>query len=115
MDTLRHFYRTTKPFGWWGPVLATFSPDEQRELVREHRNDIIAVPFALLWQITLFLLPMQLVIKAYGSFLLTLPLFLVGCAGMYWFWYRVLEPPGASGDSHRADLEPAGVGADARE
>jgi len=105
MQRLAHFYRTTRPFGWWGPVRATFAPEQQRELAREHRNDIIAVPFALLWQITLFILPMQLVIRAYDSFWRTLPLFLVAVAGLYYFWYRNLpaaQPAYASSPEHVA-------------
>lgn len=90
MDKLTHFYKTTRPFGFWGQVKAQFSKEMQKHLSRENRNDIISVPFALLWQITLFLLPMQLVIKSYSSFWMTLPIFLVGCAGMYWFWWRNL-------------------------
>ncbi|MHB1768801.1 MAG: sodium:solute symporter family transporter, partial [Phycisphaerae bacterium] len=85
-----HFYRVTRPFGLWGPVRKIFSPDQRKALANEHRNDLLTVPFALLWQVTLFLLPMQLVMKAYGSFWLTLPLFLVGVAGMYIFWWRQL-------------------------
>lgn len=92
MEKLVHFYRTTKPFGWWGPVRDTLSKEEQKELAKEHRNDIVSVPFALLWQVTMFLLPMQLVIKSYSSFWMTLPLFLVGLAGLYWFWWRNLPP-----------------------
>ncbi|MHB9037246.1 MAG: sodium:solute symporter family transporter [Armatimonadota bacterium] len=92
MDKLRHFYRTTRPFGIWGPVKATFSTEEQKELTKEHKDDIIAVPFVMLWQVTMFLLPMQLVIKAYSSFWQTLPLFLVGATGMYFFWWRKLPP-----------------------
>ncbi|MBI2844111.1 MAG: sodium:solute symporter [Armatimonadetes bacterium] len=90
METMMHFYKTTRPFGWWGPVKAQFTKEEQKKLTSEHRNDIITVPFALLWQVTMFLLPMQLVIKSYSSFWLTLPLFLVGVAGLYWFWWRNL-------------------------
>lgn len=92
MDRLRHFYSTTKPFGWWGPVKSTFDPDEQKELTHEHKNDIISVPFALLWQVTMFMLPMQLVIKSYSSFWMTLPLFLVGVGGLYRFWWKNLPP-----------------------
>ncbi len=92
MNRLRYFYRTTKPFGLWGPVKSTFSSDERKELTHEHKNDIISVPFALLWQVTMFLLPMQLVIKSYSSFWMTLPLFLIGAAGLYRFWWRNLPP-----------------------
>lgn len=87
---LRHFYRTTRPFGWWGPMRGVFQGEERAAVDRENRMDMSAVPFALLWQVTLFLLPMQLVIKSYQSFLETLPLFLAGAAGMYWFWWRPL-------------------------
>jgi len=89
---LRNFYRTTRPFGWWKPFLGEFVGEERAALKREHRNDILTVPFALLWQVTLFLLPMELVIKAYTSFWMTLPLFLVGAGGMYTFWWRPLFP-----------------------
>jgi SSS family solute:Na+ symporter len=90
LDILRHFYRTTRPFGWWRPLRGEFSGEQRQAVDQENRNDILTVPFALLWQVTLFLLPMQLVIKSYTSFLFTLPLFLVGLAGMYIFWWRQL-------------------------
>jgi Na+/proline symporter len=108
---LQNFYRTTRPFGWWSPLRKEFQGAEREAIKKEHRTDIIAVPFALLWQVTLFLLPMQLVIKSYSSFWMTLPFFLVGSAGMYWFWWRPLmrketvamptrEPSASSGPVH---------------
>jgi hypothetical protein len=89
-DIVRRFYRQTRPFGFWKPFWKELSAAEQGEWRREHRNDQIALPFALLAQITLFLLPMQLVLHAFGDFWKTLPCFLVGAAGMYWFWWRNL-------------------------
>lgn len=88
---LEHFYRTTRPFGFWGPFRSLFQGEDRRAMDRENRNDLLTVPFALLWQVTLFLLPMQLVIRSYDSFLTTLPLFLLGCAGMYVLWWRPLH------------------------
>ncbi len=93
LETLRHFYHTTRPFGLWGPLWAELPPEQQTSWWKEHFNDMMTVPFALLWQVTLFLLPMQLVIKSYDAFWKTLPLFLVALAGMYWFWWRNLPPP----------------------
>ena len=98
MKTLQHFYRTTRPFGIWGPLRNEFKGEQRAAMEREHRNDILAVPFAMLWQVTLFLLPMQLVIKAYHGFFMTLPLFLVALAGMYQFWWKPLPPSGPEGD-----------------
>jgi solute:Na+ symporter, SSS family len=72
---------------------------------KEHKNDISSIPFLLLAQVTLFLLPMQVVIHAWGSFWLTLPVFLLAAAGVYHFWWKNLpsaENPGVDrgfGDS----------------
>jgi Na+/proline symporter len=101
MELLRRFYRITRPFGLWKPVKAGFSPAEQRELCKEHRNDILAVPFVMLAQITIFLLSMQLVIHAYDSLTWTLPLFLLGAGGMYWYWWRNLPPAAEATQDHR--------------
>ncbi len=90
LPVLEHFYRTTRPFGWWRPLRHLFQGEERAAIDRENRRDIATIPFALLWQVTLFLLPMQLVIKSYDSFLNTLPLFLLGLAGMYFFWWKPL-------------------------
>lgn len=110
MARLEHFYRTTRPFGLWGPVRKRVEAPLLEYIDNENRNDIIAVPFALLWQITLFLIPMQVIIKAWGTFFATLPLLVVSVLGMYFFWYRCLPadqpPPGVlalAGGSRAAD------------
>lgn len=89
---LNNFYQTTKPFGFWKPYKEKLDPHIRKSMEREHRNDLISVPFTLGWQITLFLLPMQLMVKSYAEFFLTLPVFLICVIGMYIFWYRNLPP-----------------------
>lgn len=85
-EDLRRFYRTTRPFGFWQPLRAELDPVQRVAADRENLRDVTALPFALLTQITLFLLPMQIVIHAFDSFLMTLPLFILGVAGMIWWW-----------------------------
>jgi solute:Na+ symporter, SSS family len=92
LATLRIFYRQTRPFGFWGPLKSELPAEEAASWRHEHRNDILSVPFLMLAQVTLFLLPMQLVVHAYSSFFLTLPLFLVSLGGVYHFWWRNLPP-----------------------
>jgi hypothetical protein len=89
-ETVRRFYRQTRPFGWWKPLREELSPAERASYRKEHRNDQFALPFALLAQVALFMLPMQLVLHAFGPFFKTLPFFLLGALGMYWFWWRHL-------------------------
>jgi Na+/proline symporter len=84
---LEHFYKTTRPFGLWRPLKASLNPTTRQKMEREHRNDIIAVPFVMVTQVTLYMLPMQLVIRAWKDFGVTLVIFLVGVWGVYRFWY----------------------------
>jgi Na+/proline symporter len=88
---LEHFYRTTRPFGFWGHLKNTVSPEVRAEMVREHRNDLLALPFTLGWQITLFLLPMQLIVHTFKAFWITFVIFVICLTGMYFFWYRNLD------------------------
>lgn len=102
MPILRNFYKTTRPFGWWGPLKAETEPSLLRKWQAEHRNDIISVPFVMTAQVTIFLLPMQIMIKSYAAFFMTLPIFLLAVAGTYWFWWRNL-PPKSDPGTDRAD------------
>ncbi|MFC1606399.1 sodium:solute symporter [Candidatus Latescibacterota bacterium] len=89
-DVLDNFYRKTRPFGFWGPLKKKLSPDLRAATVREHRFDIAALPFAMVFQVCLFMLPMQLIIKSYGAFLRTGGIFIVCGVAMYFLWYRNL-------------------------
>ena len=97
-DVLRHFYRTTRPLGFWRPMRRELKPETLKVIDRELRHDVSAIPFGMVYQVALFLLPMQLVIHAYGSALRTLPLFLIGIAGLYWFWFRHLGSLGCAAE-----------------
>ena len=94
--TLDNFYRTTRPFGWWSPCRNVLSPEEARLARRENFRDIMTVPFALVWQVSMFLLPMQLVIHQYRAFWGTLPFFIVGAAGIWYYQFKA-----QSRDSHQ--------------
>jgi hypothetical protein len=87
---LANFYNKTRPFGLWGRLFKTLPQEDQKKLKKEHRNDISALPFALGWQITLFLLPMQLMVHSFKAFAVTLVIFLVSLTGLYFIWYRNL-------------------------
>jgi SSS family solute:Na+ symporter len=106
LETLRAFYRTTRPFGLWGPVRRRLAEDEQRSIRRESRRDIAAALLAVPWQLVLFLLPMAVVIHQWrtaGALALLLAALSVG---LYIVWYRALGqataappmPPDAAAD-----------------
>ncbi|HOH29002.1 MAG TPA: sodium:solute symporter [Candidatus Hydrogenedentes bacterium] len=84
------FYRITRPFGIWGPYRNRLSAEDQAALKFEHSHDILASPFALLWQVCMFILPMQAVIGAWKAFYPTLAVCIVCALCMYFIWFRHL-------------------------
>jgi len=92
---LEHFYKTTRPFGFWGPFKQTLDSRIRQSMRREHFYDVVSLPFVFGWQVTLFLLPMQFVIQAWTSFYITLAFFLFCLLMMYFLWYRNLPPKDA--------------------
>jgi hypothetical protein len=89
-DVLKTFYMKTRPFGVWGHLKRQLPEAEQRRMTREHVQDLTAIPFAMLWQVNMFLAPMLLVIHNWSALAVSLTLFLVGGAGLYFIWYRHL-------------------------
>jgi len=89
---VEHFYNTTRPFGFWKPYREKLNPEVRLNMQYEHKNDLIAVPFTLCWQVSLFLLPMQFMLKSYSEFFINLVVFGLCLFGMFLFWYRHLPP-----------------------
>ncbi len=87
---LEHFYQTTRPFGWWKPLENCLPADVRQRMKKEHFYDIISLPFAIVWQVTIFLLPMQLIIRSWNAFFVTFVIFLISLLGLYQFWYKQL-------------------------
>lgn len=90
-NLVRNFYLTTRPFGLWGRIRSTIPIDVSASIRRENRTDLMSLPFALVWQVTLFFLPMQFMIRSYSSLLVTLPLCIASFLYLYFFWYRKLS------------------------
>jgi SSS family solute:Na+ symporter len=89
---VEYFYKTTRPFGFWGPLKHKLHPNVRKAMDREHFYDLAALPFALLWQVCLFLLPMQAIIRSWRPFGVTLVLFVISLYAMIHLWYKNLPP-----------------------
>ena len=88
---LRRFYLTTLPFGIWGRFKDQLPTELRHRVQAEHRRDISAVPFALMFQILMFLSPMLLLIHNWSAGLICLTLALFCFAGLYWIWLRYIN------------------------
>lgn len=100
--TLVDFYRTTRPFGFWGPIRRQLAPQEQRAIRREGVRDVIATVFAVPWQLVLFLLPMTIVVHQWRLAGVLLAALVVLSVGLYLSWYRYLRVAPASEGGSKA-------------
>ena len=108
LRVLEHFYKTTRPFGLWGPLKSCLNPKVREIMTREHRNDLIAIPFVLGWQVMLFLMPMLLIIRNFQAFWVALGIFVVCLLGMYKFWYKNL-PPAREGVATEEEIDAGNI------
>jgi SSS family solute:Na+ symporter len=87
-----NFYRTTRPFGFWKPLEAVLTDGDLQMMKQEHRHDFCALPFAFVWMVSMYLLPMQLLIQRWQAAAVTGAVFLVSTWGLYRIWYCNLPP-----------------------
>ena len=58
---------------------------------QENRRDIIAIFFAVPWQVVLFLTGMMIVLKQWTNFIILFGILIILSFGLYWFWFRHLS------------------------
>jgi Na+/proline symporter len=101
LAVIENYYKKVRPFGLWGKFKYLLSPEVKAATKREHFYDIISVPFAFGWMLTMLLMPMQLLIRAFHDFWWTFGVFAISMIGLYFFWYTKLPPAdaGKGGDA----------------
>ncbi len=86
-NILENFYKTTRPFGFWKPYRKLLSETENIILRRETKYNLLSLPFAFCWMVTIYLLPLQLMIKEFKAASITFVVFAISIVGLYEFWY----------------------------
>ena len=90
-ETLINFYKTTRPFGFWKPIKSLLPDEKKTQINSENRRDIIAISFALPWQMVLFLTGMTVILRRMDLFIYLFVLLIFLSAGLYYFWFRHLS------------------------
>ena len=90
-NVLSNFYKVTRPFGFWNMVKKDLSDEKQKMINEENNRDIVAIFFAVPWQIVLFLTGMMIIFKQWSNFFYLLILLIILSTGLYWFWFRHLS------------------------
>jgi solute:Na+ symporter, SSS family len=91
-EVLDCFYKKTRPFGLWAPYKVRLDINVRADMEKEHKNDIISIPFGIAWIISMLLLPILAMIMRWDAFFITLVVFVISLIGLYIFWYRNLPP-----------------------
>lgn len=90
-ETLINFYKTTRPFGFWKPIKSLLPLEKKTQINSENRRDIIAICFALPWQMVLFLTGMTVILRRMDLFIYLIVLLIFLSAGLYYFCFRHLS------------------------
>ncbi|MAT68287.1 MAG: sodium:solute symporter [Planctomycetaceae bacterium] len=90
------FYQTTWPFGMWGPLKKNLPDSVMQQVAREHRRDLSALPFAMTFQVMIFLAPMLLVIRNWTGFGVCALIAGVAFLGLQRIWLRHIHTPAPS-------------------
>jgi len=92
METLKAFYKTVKPWGFWKPVLNEVQKqDPLFEPNQSFSRDSFNVLIGIIWQMTLVVWPIYLLIKKWDGLLISLVVFFVCTLLLKQFWYKPLK------------------------
>ncbi|MEL6804610.1 MAG: sodium:solute symporter, partial [Bacteroidota bacterium] len=92
MDTLVNFYRKTRPWGFWKPVLEELQkrhPEAQPN--REFGRDAVNVIVGTIWQTSLTAAPIFMVIKQFDRMAIALGIALLTTIILKYNWYDKME------------------------
>ncbi len=91
-EVLKHFYKTTKPWGFWKPIIKeiqnedpTFIPNKSFKL------DIFNCIVGIIWQMTFVLSPMYLILKEYNSLYIVIGIMVTTSLILKKTWYDRLH------------------------
>ena len=91
METMLSFYKTTRPFGFWGPVRKLCEPAIEMDIKRENRRDLLLLIPASLWQLTIFWIMTAIIVKRWDSVAISALVLTVLSAILYKYWYLNLK------------------------
>ncbi len=90
---LKRFYRTVRPWGFWGPVLEKCrAEDPGIQPNRDFWRDWFNIAVGLVWEMSMVALPIFLVIRQFGKALICLIVFSATSVILKFTWYDNLEP-----------------------
>ncbi len=93
-ETLKAFYKKTRPFGFWGRIRDNIPSLDMVAVNRENRRDIMSTFIAVPWMLFMGITPMLFVTKQWDYFAYACALLVVLSVTLYFTWFRHLSKEG---------------------
>lgn len=91
-DILCKFYKNVRPWGFWGPIKKLVrDSDPKFEENKDFSRDLINVIVGIVWQMSLIILPIYLVIHNFKAFWITLTIVIISMIILKFNWYDHLK------------------------
>lgn len=104
-EVLKRFYRTVRPWGWWGPILEKCRAEDPRlDRNRDFPRDMFNIAVGLVWQTSMVTAPIYLVIQHWKEMWISLAVCGVTSLVLKFTWYDKLGP----GEMYLAEAESPG-------
>jgi len=92
IGVLKAFYKNVRPWGFWGPIeKLVISEDAQFVRNRAFRRDMFNTGIGIIWQMTLIIAPVYLILRNIRAMALSLLVLLITSVILKFNWYDKLE------------------------
>ena len=87
MKTLKSFYKTVRPWGWWGPIYKELLKEESTlKKNTDFWNDMFNCAIGIVWQSSMIVMPIYFVIRDYPKGLIALSVFVITSLILKFTW-----------------------------
>ena len=92
MEKLKSFYKSVKPWGFWKPVYEEIKKtDKNFTKNKNFGRDMFNVFVGIIWQMSLVVWPMYLLIKKWDGFMISIAIVIITTLLLKKFWYDNLK------------------------
>lgn len=92
MEKLKSFYKSVKPWGFWKPVFEEIKKtDKNFTKNKNFGRDMFNVFVGIIWQMSLVVWPMYLLIKKWDGFMISIAVVIITTFLLKKFWYDNLK------------------------
>ena len=92
MEKLKSFYKNVKPWGFWKPVFDQVKKTDKNFMQNKNfGRDMFNVLVGIIWQMSLIVWPMYLLIKKWDGFMISILVVIITTILLKKFWYDNLK------------------------